>query len=57
MKAFDVTIKATLIKTITAYAGSEDEAIEIAHESFSLACDGTPERYDQELVTIEPLSP
>ena len=57
MKAFDVTIKATLIKTIKAYAGSEDEAIEIAHESFDLACDGTPERYDQELLNIEPLSP
>ena len=52
MKTYNVTIQATLTKTIEVYAGLEDEAIETAHESFSLACDGMPERYEQELVSI-----
>jgi hypothetical protein len=54
MKAFNVIIQATLSKMITVHADSEDKAVEEAFEAFDLlACDDIPERYEQELVSVE----
>lgn len=52
MKPYEVTIKATIIKTYTVYANSEDEASEIAHDDFTVQIDDAPERYEQETLEI-----
>ena len=52
MKPYEVTIKATIIKTYTVYANSEDEASEIAHDDFTVQMDDAPERYEQETLEI-----
>jgi len=55
MKTYEVTIKATIYKTLTVEAANEDEAYEAAHEKFSVLNDDTPERYEQETMGIEEL--
>jgi hypothetical protein len=52
-KTFDVTIRATITKTITVEAKDEDEACEIAHGEFSVLNDDDPEDYDEETVNVE----
>lgn len=52
MKPYEVTIKATIIKTYTVYANSEDEASEIAHDDFTVQIDDAPEHYEQETLEI-----
>jgi len=53
IKSYDVEIKATVRKTITAEAGDEKSAVERAHELFSAAGDGDPEHYEQETVGVK----
>jgi hypothetical protein len=54
MKTYEVTIKATIYKTITVEAANEDDAYEAAHEQFSVLPEpGVLERYEQETMDIE----
>lgn len=53
MKTYKVTIRAFITKEYEIEAENEDQAIEQGHDSFSVLCDGAPERYDQELVDVE----
>lgn len=54
MKTYEVTIKATIYKTITVEAENEDEAYGAAHEQFSVLPEpGVYERYEQETMDIE----
>jgi len=51
---YDVMIVATVRKTIRVDAKNEDEAINMAHELFTVASeDGIDEAYDQETVDCE----
>ena len=52
MKTYQVTIKATIIKTYTVDADGEDNAIDIAHDYFTVQIDDAPERYEQETLEI-----
>jgi hypothetical protein len=50
-KEYDVTITATVTKTIRVKADSEDEATKIAHSEFTVAPEeGEGERYDEQTV-------
>lgn len=54
MKTYEVTIKATIYKTIIVEANNVDDAYVAAHEEFSvLPQEGVYERYEQETVDIE----
>lgn len=53
MKTYEVTIRATIYKTITVEAENEDDAYVEAHERFSVLNDDTPEQYEQDSVSIE----
>lgn len=54
MKTYEVTIRATIYKTLTVEAENEDEAYEAAHEQFSVLPEpGVYERYDEETVEIK----
>lgn len=48
MKTYEVGIRATICKRLTIEAESEEDAIEAAHEQFSVLNDDIPENYDQE---------
>ena len=37
---YNVTIRATITKTLTVVAENEEEAREVAHAEFTTACDG-----------------
>jgi hypothetical protein len=51
---FDVTIEATVRKTIRVNASSETEATELAHGEFSvLPEEGVPEKYNEVTVSVE----
>ena len=52
MKTFDVTIRATVTKTIRVDAESIDEAYVNAHEEFSTECDGE-ENYEEETLDFK----
>jgi hypothetical protein len=49
---YEVTIRATVYKTITVDADNQDEAYESAHDLFSMQSDGWPEKYEQETMDI-----
>ena len=53
MTTYTVTIRATVTKTYTVDAGSEDEASVAASEMFTVECDGIDEDYDQQILDIE----
>jgi hypothetical protein len=53
MNKYNVTIQAVITKTVSVVAQSEDEAIHIAHESFSVLNDDTDERYEQDCLEVE----
>lgn len=42
-----VTIRATVTKTIVVTAKDEDEAAQLAHAEFTVACDGDEEDYGE----------
>ncbi len=53
MAKFKVTIRATVIKTYTIEAESEDEASATASDMFTVGCDDTEEDYDQQVTGVE----
>ena len=53
MKTYEVTIKATLIKTLTIKAESREAAIEQANERFNIGHEfDVPEDYEQDVVRV-----
>lgn len=56
MKTYEVTIRATVVKTYTVEAADDNEALNIGHEVFSVLNDDAPERYDQETVDVVEVS-
>lgn len=53
MPKYNVKIKATIIKTVeNVEADNAAHAEELAHETFNIMSDGTPENYDQETVEV-----
>lgn len=53
MPAYNITIQATVTKTLTVEADCEDSAIEQATAEFTVDCDGGDESYDQQVVEVE----
>ena len=53
MKVYEVTIRATVTKTLSVEAWNHTSAEEAAHEQFSVLNDGLDENYDQETLRIE----
>lgn len=49
---FDVTIEARIRKTYRVHASSIDEAVELAHQEFSVMNDSEHEDYEQETLTV-----
>jgi len=59
MKRWNVTVKATVIKTIEVTkeeADTEEAAIELAHRVFSVSSDDSPERYDQSTENVKEMN-
>lgn len=52
MKTYEVTIKATIVKTYTVQAPDENEALNLGHEVFSVETDEAPEHYEQDTVDV-----
>ena len=48
-----VTIEATIRKTLEIEADNRFEAIERAHEDFTVECEGSDEYYNQETLQVE----
>jgi hypothetical protein len=58
MKAYEVTIKATIIKTFTIEAESREAAIEEANETFNIGHEfDVPEKYEQDVVRVSLQNP
>ena len=53
MKTYDVTIRATVTKTIQVEAENIEDAITDAHDQFSVADCNFYEDYDEETIRIE----
>lgn len=53
MKTYNITIRATVTKTITVTAESMSSAEETAHALFDIANDGEPEKYEQDTILAE----
>jgi|TARA_B110000908_G_scaffold163859_1_gene211002 hypothetical protein len=53
MKVYEVTIRATVTKTLSVEAWNHTSAEEAAHEQFSVLNDGVDENYNQETLRIE----
>jgi hypothetical protein len=54
MAEYDVEITATVRKTIrVAECDSEQEAIETAHQLFSVQADDVPEKYDEQCTSVK----
>ena len=50
---WNVKIKGSVTKTINVEADTEDEAVELAHELFTVQCeDGLKEDYDEETISV-----
>ncbi len=56
MQTFEITIRATVTKTITVRASNETNATKLAHELFTMACDGHYENYNQETLDVEKIT-
>ena len=52
MKTYEVTIKATIVKTYTIEAESQAEALATGNDVFSVECDEAPEHYEQEIMDV-----
>jgi hypothetical protein len=52
MKTYLVTIKAEIYKTIPVLAESEEDAEFNAHGIFTCTVDDSPEKYDQQTISI-----
>ena len=56
MKQYEITMRSVITKTYIIEAKDDSDAIEIAHFSFSRLPDDSPERYEQEIVTMTELN-
>ena len=54
MKTYNITISATVTKIITVSAETRQDAVEQAHEEFTVVCDGD-EDYNEETLNVEEL--
>lgn len=54
---FEVTIRATIIKTVNVKADSQEAAEVQAHAEFTVECEGPLETYKQEVMHTENVSP
>lgn len=52
-KNWDVTIRATVTKTLRIKADTEDEATEEAHRLFSVLNTDNNEKYEEETVSVQ----
>lgn len=52
MPTYDVTIRATVTKTIRVEADTEHEASDLAHGAFTTDCDGSGERYEEQCLDV-----
>lgn len=52
MKKYEVTIRATIYKTITVEAENKNAAYKEAHEIFDVRSDDWPEKYEEETMDI-----
>jgi len=50
---YKVTVMATVTKTLSVEAASEEAAIEAAHEEFTVLSDGNEECYEQDCLDVE----
>ena len=57
MKQYEITMRSVITKTYIIEADNDSDAIEVAHESFSVLPDDTPERYEQEIMSMTELQP
>jgi len=57
MKQYEITMRSVIIKTYIIEADDDGDAIEVAHESFSVLPDNTPERYEQKIMLMIELPP
>jgi hypothetical protein len=55
MPKYLVTITARVTKTLEVEADTESEATEKAHSEFTVHSDGGPERYNQDIDSVEEL--
>lgn len=53
---YKIRVKATVTKDMIVLAKNESDAIETAYETFSILYDEDPERYSEEVISIEELS-
>ena len=52
MPTFNVTIRATVTKTYKVEADTKDEAVETAHEGFSVLNGDVDEQYKEEMLDV-----
>lgn len=52
MKTYEVTIKATIVKTLKVQAETAEAAEKQAEEKFTVECDGDDENYQQEILEV-----
>ena len=59
MPKYNVTIQATVTKTLPVIAGNAAQATEFAHERFTVACNGPTEDedYDEQTLSVELADP
>ena len=55
MPFYNVTITATVTKTLTVETVDKDKAYEVAHENFHTECDGS-EKYNEETDSVVEIS-
>ena len=53
MQTYEVVIRATVTKTYEVRAVDEKSAEELAHDMFTVSCEG-PEKYEQDTVSVIP---
>ena len=56
-KFYDVTIRATVYKTLRIEATDEEEAYVLAHEEFDVTCTDDREKYEEETMRVEEVKP
>ena len=57
MKTYEVTIRATVTKTLKVEAEDKDAAYIAAHEEFSVLNTGEDERYEEETLEVKEVKP
>ena len=55
MKTYEVTIRATVTKTYEVRAVDKESAEDLAHDMFTVSCEG-PEKYQQDTLEVEEVS-